>query len=67
MEETVPVWYILTGDHIRLDGKEVEVLDKSLVPLGSEVGFCLCTKEVSPNGCSRQFFRWSDEVTRIHY
>ena len=25
MEETAPVWYSLTGDHIRLDDKEVEV------------------------------------------
>jgi hypothetical protein len=30
MEETAPIWYILTGDHIRLDGEEFEVLDKSL-------------------------------------
>lgn len=37
MEEIAPVWYILTGDRIRLDDKEVEVLDKSLVPLGTEV------------------------------
>ena len=22
MKETAPVWYILTGDHIRLDDKE---------------------------------------------
>lgn len=28
MEETAPVWCILTGDRIRLDGKEFEVLDK---------------------------------------
>ena len=34
MEETASVWYILTGDRIRLDGKEVEVLDKNLVPPG---------------------------------
>lgn len=32
MEETAPVWYLLTGDHIRLDSKEFEVLDKNLVP-----------------------------------
>lgn len=66
MEETVPVWYILTGDRIRLDGEEVEVLDKNLVPLGNEVGFCLHTKEVSLNGRSWQLFRWNDEVTHIH-
>lgn len=65
MEETVPIRYILTGDRIHLDGNEVEVLDKNLVPLGSEVGFCLHTKGVSPNGCSWQLFRWNDEVTRI--
>lgn len=23
MEEIAPVWYILTGDHVRLDDKEV--------------------------------------------
>lgn len=67
MEETAPIWYILTGDRIRLDGNEVEVLDKNLVPLGSEVGFCLHTKEVGPNGRSWQFFHWNDEVTRIYY
>lgn len=33
----MPVWYILTGDHIRLDGEEFEVLDKSLTPLGDEI------------------------------
>ena len=27
MEETAPIWYILTGDRIRLDDKECEVLD----------------------------------------
>lgn len=32
MEETAPVWYILTGDRIRLNNKEFEVLDKNLVP-----------------------------------
>lgn len=67
MEEIAPVWNILTGDHIRLDDKEVEVLDKNLVPLGSEVGFCLNTKEESSTGRSWQFFRWNDEVTRIYY
>lgn len=67
MEETTPVWYIRTGDRIRLDGKEVEVLDKNLVPQGSEVGFCIHTKEASPNGRSWQIFRWNDEVTRIYY
>ena len=45
MEETTPVWYVLTGDRIRPDDKGVEVLDKNLVPLGNEVGFCLNTKE----------------------
>lgn len=39
MEEIAPVWYI------RLDDKEFEVLDKNLVPLGNEVGFCLNFKE----------------------
>lgn len=67
MEETAPVWYILTGDHLRLDGKEFEVLDKNLVPLGNEVGLCLCTKRENSAERSWQFFRWSDEVTRIHY
>lgn len=36
MEETVPVWYVLAGDHIRLDSKEVEVLDKSLFRDGGQ-------------------------------
>ena len=53
MEEITPVWYILTGDHIRLDDKEV--------------GFCLSFKEESTPERSWQFFRWNDEVTRIYY
>ena len=67
MEETVPVWYVLTGDRIRLEGEEFEVLDKNLAPLGNEVGFCLCTKKENSAERSWQLFRWTDEVTRIHY
>lgn len=60
MEETVPVWCILTGDHVHLDGMEFEVLDKNLVPLGNEVGFCLCAKEENSAERSWQLFRWTD-------
>lgn len=67
MEETALVWYILTGDRIRLDGKEFEVLDKNLVPLGNEVGFCLCTKAENSTERAWQLFRWNDEITRIYY
>lgn len=67
MEETVPVWYILTGDHIHLDDKEFEVLDKNLVPLGNEVGFCLNFKEKGSAELHRLLFRWNDEVARIYY
>lgn len=67
MEETVPVWYILTGDRIRLDDKEFEVLNKNLVPMGNEVGFCLNFKEENSTERSWQFFRWIDEVIRIYY
>lgn len=38
MDETAPVWYIRTGDRIRLDDKEVEVLDKNLVPWATRSG-----------------------------
>lgn len=67
MEEIAPVWYILTGDRILLDNKEFEVLDKNLVPLGNEVGFCLNVKEVGSVERSWQSFRWNDEVTCIYY
>jgi hypothetical protein len=67
MEETVPVWYIFTRDRVRLDDKVLDVLDKNLVPLGDEVGFCLNTKEEHSAECSWQLFRWNDEVTRICY
>lgn len=67
VEEITPVWYILTGDRIRLDDKEVEVLDKNLVPLGNEVGFCLNFKGKGSAERSWQLFRWNDEVTRIYY
>lgn len=66
MEEIAPVWYVLTGDRIRLDDKVFEVLDKNLTPLGDEVGFCLCTKKKNSNERSWQLFRWNDEVTRIY-
>ena len=68
MEETAPVWYILTGDRIRLDGEEFEVLGKTLTPLGDEVGFCLCLCTKKENSAERswQLFRWNDEVTRIY-
>ena len=32
MEEIEPIWCIVAEDHVRLDGKEFEVLDKNLVP-----------------------------------
>lgn len=67
MEETAPVWYILTGDRTCLDDKEFEVLDQNLVPLGNEVGFCLNLKEEGSAERSWQPFRWNDEVTRIYY
>jgi predicted deacetylase len=67
LEETAPVWYIRTGDHVRLDGKEFEVLDKTLTPLGNEVGFCLCTKGENSAERTWRLFRWTDEVTRIYY
>lgn len=67
MEETASVWYILTGDHIRLDDRMCGVLDKTLVPLGNEAGFCLNTKEEGSAELHWQFFRWNDEVTRIYY
>lgn len=67
MEETAPVWYILTGDRIRLNGEEFEVLDKSLTTLGDEVGFCLCIKKENSSERSWQLFHWTDEVTRIYY
>lgn len=66
MEETAPVWYILTGDRIRIDVKEVEVLDKNLVPLGNEVGFCLNFKAENSAERSWQIFRWNDEVSCIY-
>lgn len=53
MEEIAPVWYILTGDRIRLDDKEV--------------GFCFNFKEQGSVELSWRFFRWIDEVTRIYY
>lgn len=65
MEETAPVWRILAGDRIRLDDKEFEVLNKNLVPLGNEVGFCLNFKEENSTERFWQLFRWNDEVTRI--
>lgn len=65
--EAISVWELKTGDHILLEGKRHTVLDKNLVPLGNEVGFCLNTKEESSVERSWQFFRWNNEVTRIYY
>ena len=66
MEEVAPVWYILTGDHVCLDGKECEVLDKNLVPLGNEVGFCINFKERGRRERSWKAFRWNEQITRIN-
>lgn len=63
MDEIAPVWCIRTGDHIRLDDKEFEVLDKSLVPLGNEVGFGLNFKRENSAERSWQLFRWTDRLT----
>ena len=60
MEETIPVWYTLTGDRICLD-------DKNLVLLGNEVGLGFNVKEGGSAERSWQLFRWIDEVTRIYY
>ena len=65
--EAISVWELKIGDHIILEGKRHTVLDKNLVPLGNEVGFCLNTKEENSVERSWQFFRWNDEVTRIYY
>lgn len=67
MEETAPVWSILAGDHLRLDDKEFEVLDKNRVPLGDEVGFCINFKAENSPERLWQLFRWNDEVARIYY
>lgn len=54
MEELTPIWYILTGDHIRLDGKEVEVLDKNLVPLATRSGSASTSRrKTQPNAPGR--------------
>lgn len=52
MEEIAPVWYILTGDCIRMDDKEV--------------GFCLNFKAENSAERSWQIFRWNDEVSCIY-
>lgn len=67
VDEIAPVWYILAGDRILRDDEGFEVLDRNLVPLGNEVGFCLNFKGRGSAECTRQFFRWNDEVTRIYY
>lgn len=67
MEEITPIWYVLAGDRIRLDGEESEVLDKNLTPPGNGIGFCLCTKAENSTERSRQLFRWNDEVPCIYY
>lgn len=67
MEGAALVWYILTGDHIRLDDTEFEVLGKNPVPLGNEIGFRLNFKEAGSAELHWQFFRWNDEITRVYY
>lgn len=67
MEETAPVWYIPTGDRLRLDDKVLEVLDKNLVPLDNRVGLCLNIKAENPAERSWQLLRWDDDITRIHH
>lgn len=62
MKESAPIWYIRTGDHVQLNDKTFEVLEKDLIPLGYEVGFSLDLKEEDTTECSRALFYWTDEI-----
>lgn len=64
--ETISAWELKIWDHIVLDGRHYFVLSKNLIPLGSEVGFCVNFQEEGRREPSWQFFRWNEKIYRIH-
>lgn len=53
-------------DHIVLDGRQYIVLSKNLVPMGSEIGFCVNCMEQGRRERSWKTFRWNEQITRIN-
>lgn len=64
--QVVTAWEIRSFDHIILDRRHYIVLSKNLVPLGSEIGFCINLKEEGRREPSWQFFRWNERISRIN-
>lgn len=64
--QVVTAWEIKNFDQIVLDRRHYIVLDKSLVPLGSEIGFCVNCMEQGRRERSWKTFRWNEQITRIN-
>lgn len=64
--QVVTAWEIKSFDHFILKGKHYIVLSKNLVPLGSEIGFCVNCMELGRRECSWKTFRWNEQITRIN-
>lgn len=64
--QVVTAWEIGRFDRIILKGKHYIVLSKSLVPLGSEIGFCINYMEQGRRERSWKTFRWNEQITRIN-
>lgn len=61
----VTAWEIKNFDLINLRGRHYLVLSKNLVPLGSEIGFCINFMEQGRRERNWQFFRWNEPIPRI--
>lgn len=64
--QTVTAWEIKSFDLIILRGRHYLVLSKNLVPLGSEIGFCINFMEQGRRERSWRLFRWNERISRLN-
>lgn len=64
--QVVAAWEIKSFDLIILQGRHYLVLSKNLVPLGSEIGFCINFMEQGRRERTWQLFRWNERISRIN-
>lgn len=66
MEKNTPIWYIRTGDRVRIKSKQFDVLNKTMIPLRNEVGFLLDVKSMDRIEHSWIPLHWTSKVVRVN-
>lgn len=66
MGKFTPVWYIRTGDRVRIKSKQFDVLNKTLIPLRNRIGFLLEVKAVDRTEHSWIPFHWDSKIIRVN-